>query len=44
VIDRMRSRSNCIHILGNFDRWVIERIDEQDNPFPARNDSSRLTR
>jgi len=44
VIDLLRSRSNSLPILGNFDRWVIDKIDEQDNPFPGRNDSSRMTR
>lgn len=44
VVDRLRSRKNCLAILGNFDRWVIDKVDEQDNPFPNRNDGSRLTR
>lgn len=44
VIDCLRARKKCIPLMGNFDRWVVEKIDEQDNPFPARNDSSRLTR
>ena len=44
VVDRLRSRENCLPILGNFDRWVIDHVDEQDNPFPGRNESSRLTR
>ncbi len=44
VIDRLASRKNCLPILGNFDRWVIDRVDEQENPFPGRNDSSRMTR
>jgi predicted phosphodiesterase len=44
VIDALRARKNSLPILGNFDRWVIDKIDEQDNPFPGRNDSSRTTR
>lgn len=44
VVDRLASRKNCMPILGNFDRWVIDKIDEQDNPFPGRNGSSRTTR
>ncbi len=44
VVDRLRSRKNCLPILGNFDRWVIDRVDAGENPFPGRNESSRLTR
>ncbi len=44
VVDRLRSRKNCLPILGNFDRWVIDHVDEGENDFPARNESSRLTR
>tara|TARA_B100000686_G_scaffold32204_1_gene33659 strand:+ start:2087 stop:2827 length:741 start_codon:yes stop_codon:yes gene_type:complete len=44
VVERLRSRKNCLPILGNFDRWVIDKVDEQDNPFPQRNEGSRMTR
>ena len=44
VVERLRGRKNCIPLLGNFDRWVVTRIDEQDNPFPHRNEAIRLTR
>ena len=34
VVDRLRSRKNCLPILGNFDRWVIDHVDEGKTIFP----------
>lgn len=44
VLDLLMKRPRCLPIMGNFDRWVVNHVDEQDNPFPNRNDSCRLTR
>ena len=44
VLERIRGREKAIPLLGNFDRWVMNRVDEQENPFPHRNESIRLTR
>ena len=44
VLDLLMKRPRCIALQGNFDRWVVDKVDAGPNGFPNRNDSSRLTR